>query len=60
MKSRLIGKVAYITTKDSMYCGEWGIIHHYDGEYYHIGIAGSRKDMLIFERKEFYIPRKKK
>lgn len=58
MKSRLIGEKVYITEKESIYCGEWGIVYYYDGEYYHIGIAGEKKNWVIFQRNEFYKPRK--
>lgn len=55
--SKLIGKRVYITDKDSIYCGEWGIIAHYDGECYHIKIANGADSMPVFDRDQFRVPR---
>lgn len=52
---KLIGKTVTITARDSMYCGEWGIVADYDGEYYYVAIAGDRTAMPIFERREFKV-----
>lgn len=60
MKSRLIGRVAYITDVESIYYDEWGVIYAYDGEYYYIGIAGDKDNLPVFRRNEFYIPRNRK
>ena len=38
MKSKLIGKKVEIKTKGD-YFKEWGIVKHFDGEYYYIAIA---------------------
>lgn len=54
---KYIGKYVTITNKDSMYCGEWGRIVHYDGEYYHVAIANDSKNSVIFDRDEFKISR---
>lgn len=53
-----IGKKCYITNKDSIYYGEWGIIKAFDGEYYHVAIADGKSSLPIFERDEIRIPRK--
>ena len=54
----MIGKLVIIKNKDSIYHGEWGIIKHFDGEYYHIAIADDSKNLVIFERDEFTVRRK--
>jgi len=56
--TKLIGEKAYIKNKDSIYFEEWGIIKHFDGEYYYIAIANGCDSLLIFERDEFVIRRK--
>lgn len=53
-----IGKVAFITNKDSIYFGEWGIIKNFDGDYYYIAIAGGTDSIPVFYRDEFRIPNK--
>ena len=55
--TKLIGKEAKITTKDSWYYGEYGIIKYFDGEYYHIAITGDNSNMCIFTRNEFKVRR---
>lgn len=55
---RNIGKKCYIINKDSFYFGEWGIIKHFDGEYYHIAIANGTQAEPIFKRDEIRIPKK--
>ena len=57
MQSRLIGKQATITTKDSIYYGEWGTIKMFDGEYYHIAIYNDADMAVIFTRDEFRVRR---
>ena len=57
-KSKLIGKFAYITDKDSMYYQEWGEIKDYDGEVYYIAIAQDSKQEVIFDRDQFKVPQK--
>jgi hypothetical protein len=59
MKSKLIGKTAYITNRDSQYYNEWGTIQYYDGDYYHIAIADGKDNLPIFSRDEFKIRRTK-
>lgn len=54
MDSKLIGKKAYITDKESIYHNEWGIIKYADNDYYHIAIANS-ESTCAFERKEFRV-----
>lgn len=54
-----IGKKCYIIDKESIYYGEWGIIKHFDGEYYHVAIANG-KNLVIFKRNEIRIPRNRK
>ena len=58
MKSKLIGKVAYITDTESIYFGEWGTIVDFDGEVYYIAIANGNDAQPIFDRDQFKVPRK--
>lgn len=53
-----IGKGCYITAKESFYHDEWGIIKHFDGEYYHIAIRNDQNCCPIFTRNEIRIPKK--
>lgn len=57
-ESNLIGKVVFITDKESIYYGEWGIVDYYDGECYGLRIAGEKIASAIFERFQFKVPRK--
>ena len=54
-----IGKKCYIIDKESIYYNEWGIIKHFDGEYYHVAIANGRDSLPIFKRNEIRIPKNK-
>ena len=56
-KSKLIGKIAYITDRDSIYYGEWGRIMDFDGEVYYIAIADGRDSQVIFDRDQFKVRR---
>lgn len=56
-KSKLIGKIAYITDPDSIYYGEWGRIVGFDGEVYYLAIADGKGAEPIFDRDQFKIPR---
>ena len=58
MESKLIGKKAYITDRNSIYFGEWGIIDYFDGEVYGIRIANGRDSVPVFDRDQFRVPRK--
>lgn len=58
MKSKLIGKIAYITDPESIYFGEWGVIDDYDGDVYYIKIANGPDSIPIFDRDQFRVPRK--
>lgn len=58
--SKLIGKEAKITNKDSWYYEEYGIIRYFDGEYYHIAITGDDNNLCVFERNEFKVRKDKK
>ena len=60
MKSKLIGKMAVITDKESFYCGEWGIIDSFDGDWYYIKIAGGTAGQPdpVFDRDQFKVPMK--
>jgi hypothetical protein len=53
----MIGKKCYITDKESIYYGEWGIIRDFDGEYYHVAIADGGNSYPVFTRNEIRIPR---
>lgn len=57
MESKLIGKIAYITDKDSWYFGEWGTIDGFDGDVYYIKIANGGDSVPVFERNQFKVPR---
>lgn len=57
MTSKLIGKRACITDKDSFYYGEWGTIAYYDGDVYHIKIANGADSVPVFDRDQFKVPR---
>lgn len=59
MKTKLIGKKAFITDKESVYFGEWGIIDHFDGECYHIKIAEGSDSVPVFDRDQFRVRRTK-
>lgn len=54
---RNINKKCYITDKESVYYGEWGIIKHFDGEYYHVAIADGKSCLAVFKRSEIRIPK---
>ena len=56
--SKLIGKRCYIIDTNSIYYNEWGIIKHYDGEFYHVAIANGTDSIPAFDRKQIKIPRK--
>lgn len=58
MKSKLIGKKAYITDAENIYFGEWGVIADYDGEVYYVKIANGNNAVPIFNRDQFRVPRK--
>jgi hypothetical protein len=60
MKSKLIGKVAFITDNESIYFNEWGRIIDFDGEVYYIAIANSKDSSNIFDRDQFRVPRNQK
>ena len=49
-----LGTKVYIKSPGSWADGEWGIVNYYDGEFYHVGIAGGEPD-LIFDRKELKV-----
>ena len=58
MNKNLVGKRVVVTDKESIYCGEWGIIDHFDGELYHVKIANGGDSMPAFDRDQFRVPRK--
>lgn len=60
MKSKMIGKLVYITDPESIYFGEWGEVMHYDGEVYHIAVAQGKNSLVIFNRDQFRVPRKER
>lgn len=53
----LVGKKVTIKCKESMYNGAWGVIKHFDGEYYHIAMWNGNEELLVFERNEFKVER---
>jgi hypothetical protein len=59
MKSKLIGKVAFIIDRDSIYRGEWGTIVDFDGDVYYIAIANGTDSIPIFDRDQFRVRRSK-
>lgn len=54
----LIGKKVTITTRDSIYFGEWGTIIDFDGEYYYVAISDDKTSVPVFDRTEFKVRRK--
>lgn len=54
--SSLIGKEVTITTRNSPYYGEWGIVKYFDGDDYHIALWDGN-DQMIFSRDEFKVKR---
>ncbi len=56
-KSKLIGKFAYITDKDSIYFQEWGEIMDYADGVYYIAIAQG-ESQVIFDREQFKVQRR--
>lgn len=63
MQSKLIGKRVYVTDRESIYFGEWGIVDYFDGECYGIRIAdgsAEKYSVPIFNRNQFKVPRIKK
>ena len=57
-KSKIIGKYAYITDKESFYFQEWGRIVDFDGEVYYIAIADGKDSFPIFDRDQFKVPQR--
>ena len=53
----MIGREVIIISKSSWAYGEWGVIKHFDGDYYHIAIANG-EPILVFKRNEFRVRRK--
>lgn len=58
--TKLVQKKCYITNKDSIYYGEWGIITAFDGDAYYVAIAGEYNSQPTFYRDEFVVRRNKK
>lgn len=58
MASKLIGKFAYITDKESIYYQEWGEIMDYDGDVFYIAIAQDKNAQVIFDRNQFKVSRR--
>ena len=56
--SKLIGRTAYITDVQSVYYGEWGTIADYNEEVYFVAIANEYSSLPVFDRNQFYVPRK--
>ena len=56
-RSKLIGKRAVITDRDSIYYGEWGTIVEYDGTVYYIAIANDHSSIPVFMRYAFKVRR---
>jgi hypothetical protein len=58
---KLIGKLAEITYKESVYKGHWGFIRDWDGEAFHISGGSISSDLgeitPIFNREDFKVPR---
>lgn len=57
-KSKLVGKIVYITDPDSIYFGEWGTVDYYDGECYGLRLANEKIATAIFDRDQFKVPRR--
>lgn len=55
MENKNIGRKCFVKDKDSQYYDEWGIIKHYDGEFYHVAIANGTDSMPVFNRSQIRI-----
>lgn len=54
----LVGKVVYITDRESMYFNEWGTVISQDEDgFYHIAIANGRDSLPVFDRTQFKVRR---
>lgn len=53
----IVGKIVYITNKDSWYYGEWGRVISQDGDDYYVAIAEDKDSMPMFSRDEFKVRR---
>lgn len=60
MKSKLVGKIAFITDPQSIFFNEWGRIVDFDGEVYYIAIANEKDSSRVFDREQFRVPRNQK
>lgn len=58
LKSKLIGKYAYITDNKSSFNHEWGEIVDYKNGLYHLAITGDKEFVFTFERHQFRVPRR--
>ena len=58
MNKKDVGSVAFITDKNSMYCGDWGRIIYVDEDgVYGIAIADDLNSVPEFSRNQFRIPK---
>ena len=57
-QSKLIGKIALITNRDSIHFDEWGTITAYDGEVYYLAMLNDMNMQAVFYRNEFKVSRK--
>ncbi len=54
LKEIPIGTKVYIHSPNSWVAREWGIVNYFDGEEYHVGIAGGEPS-LVFTRDELEV-----
>lgn len=59
MGTKLEGRKAYITNRDCIYYGEWGIIEAYIDGLYYIRIANGGDSVPVFARNEFLVKRER-
>lgn len=64
IKNNLIGKIIDITNKDNGYYKEYGIVTHFDNDYYHVALwctdleTAKQYSSIVLSRDEFKVRRK--
>lgn len=44
-----------VDIKSGFHKGDWGVVKHYDGEYYHVAMFGDPNDCPVFDRSELKV-----
>lgn len=55
-KSKLIGKYAYITDKNSVHYQDWGEVIDFNNGVYHLIMNTDKETVVTFNRDQFKIP----